>query len=120
MTALNATTIGRRIIAMWAIALSLLVVSATTQAAEDAAPSSDKQAKGMQLIGNLLAGTEAGGIPLPDRFTRYTVEHLFGDVWQGDDLSLQDRSFITCVRLLHESRRNALALVGARRRATEK
>ncbi|MGB0998405.1 MAG: carboxymuconolactone decarboxylase family protein [Pseudomonadales bacterium] len=116
MTALNATTIGRRIIVMWAIALSLLVVSATTQAAEDAAPSSDKQAKGMQLIGKLLAGTEAGGIPLPDRFTRYTVEHLFGDVWQGDDLSLQDRSFITCVTLIALNREAEMRLhfVGAK------
>lgn len=60
----------------------------------------EKQEKGMKLVSELLAGTNAGGLPLPDTFGRYTIEHLFGDVWQGDELSLQDRSFTTCVALI--------------------
>jgi len=64
----------------------------------------------------LRAGTEAGGIPLPESFTQYTVEHLFGDVWQGDDLSLQDRSFVTCVTLIALNREAEMRLhfVGAK------
>jgi hypothetical protein len=58
----------------------------------------------MAMIGQLLAGTEAGGIPLPESSTQYTVEHLFGDVWLGDNLSSQDRSFITCVTLIDLNR----------------
>lgn len=82
--------------------------------AEDSAP--DKQAKGMQLIGKLLAGTGAGGMPLPEKFTKYTVEHLFGDVWQGEELSLQERSFITCVTLIALNREAEMRLhfVGAK------
>lgn len=80
------------------------------------AENDDKQAKGMQLIGKLLAGTGAGGLPLPEKFTKYTVEHLFGDVWQGEELSLQERSFITCVTLIALNREAEMRLhfVGAK------
>jgi 4-carboxymuconolactone decarboxylase len=36
----------------------------------------------------------------PERFRDYTLEHLFGDVWQGDALSLQERSLVTCTILV--------------------
>jgi 4-carboxymuconolactone decarboxylase len=35
----------------------------------------------------------------PDKFLDYTLEHLFGDVWQGDALALQERSLVTCTIL---------------------
>jgi alkylhydroperoxidase/carboxymuconolactone decarboxylase family protein YurZ len=91
--------------------LLLAMPSLAQEAAAD-----DKQAMGMAMIGQLLAGTEAGGIPLPESFTQYTVEHLFGDVWQGDDLSLQDRSFVTCVTLIALNREAEMRLhfVGAK------
>lgn len=77
---------------------------------------STKREKGLELVQKLLAGTGAGGIPLPDNMTRHTIEHLFGDVWQGDDLSLQDRSFVTCVVLIALNREAEMKLhfVGAR------
>lgn len=31
---------------------------------------------------------------------RYTIDHLFGDVWQNDDLELTQRSLITCAVLV--------------------
>jgi 4-carboxymuconolactone decarboxylase len=55
-----------------------------------------KLEKGQQLLGVLLAGGGGGAVPLPADFTRYSVEHLFGDVWQGPDLTLPERSLITC------------------------
>ena len=35
----------------------------------------------------------------PDRFRDYSLEHVFGDVWQGDGLSLEERSLVTCAML---------------------
>ena len=108
------TTTGRSAAAWVGLILGLLMLSTSGLAEEVAAD--DKQAKGMAMIGQLLAGTEAGGIPLPESFTQYTVEHLFGDVWQGDDLSLQDRSLITCVTLIALNREAEMRLhfVGAK------
>ena len=37
---------------------------------------------------------------MPEKFVNYTLEHLFGDVWQGDELSLEQRSMITCTILV--------------------
>lgn len=37
--------------------------------------------------------------PLPRDMVRHTMGHLFGDVWQGDELSLEQRSLITCTVL---------------------
>ena len=77
---------------------------------------SDKREKGMAMVGKLLEGTGAGGIPLPEKFSTYTIEHLFGDLWQGDDLALADRSFATCVTLIALNRESEqkLHFVGAR------
>tara|TARA_B110000977_G_scaffold87049_1_gene115914 strand:+ start:1477 stop:1854 length:378 start_codon:yes stop_codon:yes gene_type:complete len=77
---------------------------------------SDKREKGMAMVGKLLEGTGAGGLPLPEKFSTYTIEHLFGDLWQGDDLALADRSFATCVTLIALNRESEqkLHFVGAR------
>ncbi|OUS12122.1 hypothetical protein A9Q89_06925 [Gammaproteobacteria bacterium 53_120_T64] len=36
---------------------------------------------------------------MPEKLANYTLEHLFGDVWQGDELSLEQRCLITCTIL---------------------
>ena len=91
--------------------MSLLMVSSMASADED-----NKREKGLAMVGKLLAGTGAGGMPLPDNMSRYTIEHLFGDVWQGEDLTLQDRSFVTCIVLIALNREAEMKLhfVGAR------
>ncbi|MEM7469330.1 MAG: carboxymuconolactone decarboxylase family protein [Pseudomonadota bacterium] len=33
------------------------------------------------------------------KFGEYTVNHLFGEVWQGDELAIEERSLITCTIL---------------------
>jgi 4-carboxymuconolactone decarboxylase len=37
---------------------------------------------------------------------RHTMTHLFGDVWQGGDLTLEERSLITCTVLVALGREN--------------
>ncbi len=61
---------------------------------------SDEQGKkGLEMIGRLFGPPSSGGIKQPEPLARYTVEHLFGDVWQQDDLTLQERSLATCTML---------------------
>jgi len=61
--------------------------------------SESKMEKGIGVIMRLFGGA-AGAGPLPDEFRRITVEHLFGDVWQGPDLTLEERSLLTCTVLV--------------------
>ena len=60
---------------------------------------SDRAEKGLEVVSRLL-GPVAGKTKLPDRFRRMTVEHLFGDVWSGPDLALEERSLVTCAVLV--------------------
>jgi 4-carboxymuconolactone decarboxylase len=60
--------------------------------------SDDKAAKGAEVMEKLF-GSKPGKLPFPERFGRYTQEHLFGDVWQGEALALEERSLITCAVL---------------------
>lgn len=59
----------------------------------------DKKAKGTALAGRLFEGVK-GGTRMPERLTDYTMAHLFGDVWQGTDLALEERSLVTCAILV--------------------
>ncbi len=61
--------------------------------------SSDKREKGKALARILLKGSEAGP-RVPKKFVGYSLEHLFGDVWQGEELSLEERSLLTCTILV--------------------
>lgn len=55
--------------------------------------------RGLGLAGQLFAGLE-GSPPMPEELSRHTFGHLFGDVWQGPELELQERSLITCTVLV--------------------
>lgn len=54
-----------------------------------------KWTKGAEIVQKLF-GDSAGGIKMPDKFRSYTIEHVFGDVWQGDELAIEERSLVTC------------------------
>ena len=58
-----------------------------------------KREKGKALARTLLEGSEIG-VRVPKKFVDYNLEHLFGDVWQGDDLTLEERSLVTCTILV--------------------
>lgn len=61
--------------------------------------SESKIDKGKATLEKLLAGHKTGG-KLPKKFGRMTLEHLFGDVWQGEELAIEERSLITCTVLV--------------------
>lgn len=61
--------------------------------------SKERREKGLAMLGKLF-GTPAGDGPaIAEPLGAYTVEHLFGEVWQQDDLTLQERSLATCTML---------------------
>jgi 4-carboxymuconolactone decarboxylase len=59
----------------------------------------DRFSKGL-AIAQRLFGPLLGGLRLPDNFRRYTMAHLFGDVWQGSALAIEERSLLTCTVLV--------------------
>jgi 4-carboxymuconolactone decarboxylase len=58
-----------------------------------------KWSKGAELVQKLFGDT-AGGVKMPDKLRAYTIEHVFGEVWQGDELALEERSLVTCSVLI--------------------
>ena len=66
----------------------------------------DKFNRGVALAGKLFEGAPGAGVKMTDKFRDYTMGHLFGDVWQGEDLDLPERSLITCVALIALNREN--------------
>ena len=60
--------------------------------------SNEKLDKGRAML-EALCGNPDGVKSMPEPFRRHTLEHLFGDVWQGAALPLQERSLVTCTIL---------------------
>jgi 4-carboxymuconolactone decarboxylase len=59
----------------------------------------EKREKGKALARIILKGAERGP-RVPKYFADYSLEHLFGDVWQGEELTIEERSLITCTILV--------------------
>jgi 4-carboxymuconolactone decarboxylase len=69
----------------------------------------ERRKAGIKLASRLFAGSGPPQ-PMPRQLARYTLEHLFGDVWQDADLPLEERSLVTCavvVALGRESEQRA-------------
>jgi 4-carboxymuconolactone decarboxylase len=64
---------------------------------------------GRQLAGRLFRGAPRAR-PLPAEMARYTMGHLFGDVWQDERLPVEQRSLLTCAVLAATGREAELAL----------
>jgi 4-carboxymuconolactone decarboxylase len=62
--------------------------------------SNERLQKGIALVGRLLGNDAGRAVPMSDEFRRFTIEHLFGDVWQGEGLALEERSLLTCTVLV--------------------
>lgn len=58
----------------------------------------DRRAKADKVLQQLFAQSSEE-LPFTGKFGEYTVEHLFGEVWQGSELEIQERSLITCTIL---------------------
>lgn len=72
---------------------------------------------GRQLAAKLFAGAQRGTSgPSPEVFRDYTYRHLFGEVWQGTELTLQERSIATCTTLiaLNRTAEQRLHFLGAK------
>jgi len=76
----------------------------------------EKMKKGVELAAKLFGGETVKGVAMPEKFRGYTMSHLFGDVWQGEELALKERSLITCVTLvaLNREAEQHLHFVGAK------
>lgn len=76
----------------------------------------EKLKKGVELAGKLFAGASVDAVKMSDKFRGYTMGHLFGDVWQGEELALEERSLVTCVTLiaLNREAEQRLHFVGAK------
>ena len=59
--------------------------------------------KGIELAMTLTKGAPTVG-GLPEEFTKLTIEHVFGDIWQRPGLALQERSMITVATLVATGR----------------
>ena len=75
-------------------------IEAEMNVTDSGASDDDKLQKGVGLAMQLFAGLERSAPPMPAELQRHTFEHLFGDVWQGEELELQERSLITCTVLV--------------------
>ena len=60
--------------------------------------SEEQRKKGLDLL-EQLCGERNAIDSFPDKFLDHTLEHLFGDVWQGEALALQERELVTCTIL---------------------
>ena len=58
----------------------------------------ERAEKGRQVL-ERLCGDAHHIDGMPERFRNYTIEHLFGDVWQGEGLAFEERSLVTCTML---------------------
>lgn len=78
--------------------------------AEEQHPRYDERSeRGRQLAAKLFAGAPSAR-SLPPEMLRHTMAHLFGDVWQGDALAVEERSLLTCAVLVAVGRDAELRL----------
>ena len=77
--------------------------------------SKDELNKGLQLAERLF-GSIVEEVPLPDDFREFTLAHIFGGIWQGEGLSVEERSLVTCTVLiaLNREAEQRLHFVGAK------
>ena len=78
--------------------------------------SNERREKGLEMIAKLFGPPSGGGVAQPEPLASYTVEHLFGHVWQQDDLTLPERSLATCTMLIALNRPEEMKIhfVGAK------
>jgi 4-carboxymuconolactone decarboxylase len=76
-----------------------------------------KRDKGREIVNKLFKDGPVGDlVPMPKRFRQFTVDHVFGDVWQGEDLEITERSLITCAMLVAMNREDEMCVhfIGAK------
>ncbi len=59
----------------------------------------EREARGRALL-ERLSGDARAVDAMPEPLRGHTIAHLFGDVWQGTGLALEERSLVTCAMLI--------------------
>lgn len=60
----------------------------------------EQQLQGLKFVETLFKGVDTGGAKMHDSLAQASLGHLFGEQWQRDDMSLQQRSLTTCTILI--------------------
>ena len=55
---------------------------------------------GIDLIRRLFEGVDTDAVAMPEKLREYTLRHVFGDVWQQEGMTLEQRSLVTCTLLV--------------------
>ena len=63
--------------------MSCAILSFPALSEEVPVETSDRNEKGMAMAGKLFPGLDPDALALPEKFRKYTIEHLFGDVCHG-------------------------------------
>ncbi len=76
---------------------------------ESKGPDAERFDTGRALAAKLFAGAPRNR-PLGREMTGHTMGHLFGNIWQGEGLSTEERSLITCTVLTVSGKLDELRL----------
>ena len=78
--------------------------------------SDERRKKAVALVQKLFAGVDTDSVKMPQQLTDYTFDHVFGDLWQHEGLTLEQRSLVTCTILvaLNREHEQVLHFQGAR------
>ena len=81
-----------------------------------------RRTKALTLLDTLFAGVDTDSVKMPAQLSAYTIDHVFGDLWQHEGLSLQQRSLVTCTVLvaLNREHEQVLHFQGARNLGIER
>ena len=60
----------------------------------------EKFATGFALMQKMFPDLEGNAGDFPANFTKFSIAQIYGDVWQGTELELKQRSLITCATLV--------------------
>ena len=76
----------------------------------------ERAAKGIDFVEKLFTGVDTAGVRLPEKLREYTMRHVFGDLWQQEGMSLEQRSLVTCTILvaLNREHEQRLHFLGAK------
>jgi 4-carboxymuconolactone decarboxylase len=79
--------------------------------ASKAKSNNDERGKrGRKMVDKLTGGYGGKTVKntLPPKFAEYTMNFVFGELWSGDDLTLKERSLVTCSALIAMNRLNEM------------
>lgn len=70
----------------------------------------ERTARGFKIVDKMTGGYGSKTVKssLPPKFAEYTMNFVFGELWAGDDLTMKERSIVTCSALIAMNRINEM------------